>query len=134
VGASNNDVLCLALASSAQLLIPCQGQQRDGRGYFPPKNCSLPAYKVKRRMVSIRLQRKKRIQYNLGRGGYKTKMAFASIAKSIEPTFLEKRHNWAKPSRGRWGSLTMPQRYDVSQKLSKFYRKQCQRVCLYTAA
>jgi len=64
----------------------------DGRDTsFPCRNCS-PPLPIENPTDGFHQEarRKKRIQYNLGRGGYKTKMAFASIAINRAANILRK--------------------------------------------
>lgn len=82
-------------------------------------------------------QRKKGKLHNLGRGGYQTKSGIRinsdaqGAANILRKVAIQLGLDLTKIGKA---VLTLPQRYDVLQRLSKSYRKQCVAVCLQTTA
>ncbi len=82
-------------------------------------------------------QRRKGKLHNLGRGGYQTKMGIRinsdaqGAANILKKVAIQLGLDLTKIGRA---VLTLPQRYDVFQRMSKSYRKQCVAACLQTAA
>ena len=101
----------------------------------------LPTYdeKLKERyqFSGKRGQRKKGKLHNLGRGGYQVKSRIRinsdcnGAANILKKVTIQLGLDLTKIGRA---VLTLPQRYDVFQRLSRSYREQCVAVCLQTTA